>query len=394
MEQKGPFSATVVIVGSGLSGLATAACLADRHIDAVILERDDTFAPLWRYRTYDRLHLHLPKKYCELPLLPHPPSAPNFLPVADFIRYLNAYSAAFGLERLLRLRRRVDSAEFDTAAGRWRIAAVNLDSGEAEEYEALFLVVATGENDEPVVPTDIPGLDRFEGKAIHSCRFRSGKEYEGLDVLVVGSGNSGMEIACDLSHSGARASIVVRSPLHIVTKEIYSFALVLLRVLPMSLVDSVILFLCYLWFGNTSKYGLHRPSKGPLYLKENTPIYPVVDVGTYAKIKSGDIKIIPSVLAIEGKNVVFKNGKQQRFDVIILATGYKSNVKRWLKGDDHLIGEDGMAKQMYPNHWKGRNGLYCSGLIRRGIYGSTTDAINIADDISLEVQSRIKDKVA
>ncbi|KAI0530783.1 hypothetical protein KFK09_000331 [Dendrobium nobile] len=205
------FFTTVLIIGAGPSGLAVAACLTTKHIPVLILDRDDSTAPLWRYRTYDRLHLHLPKQYCQLPLLPYPPSSPTFLPCADFIRYLDDYVATFGLKKHLKLRRRVDSAKFDSAAARWRVSAANLESGKVEEYEARFLVVATGENDEPVLPVGITGLDRFKGDAVHSQQYRTGKAYDGLDVLVVGSGNSGMEIACDLAEGGARCAIVVRS---------------------------------------------------------------------------------------------------------------------------------------------------------------------------------------
>ncbi|XP_028547380.1 indole-3-pyruvate monooxygenase YUCCA2-like, partial [Dendrobium catenatum] len=138
--------------GAGPSGLAVSACLTTKHIPVLILDRDDSTAPLWRYRTYDRLHLHLPKQYCQLPLLPYPTSSPTFLPCADFIRYLDDYVATFGLKKHLKLRRRVDSAKFDSTAARWRVSAANLESGKVEEYEARFLVVATGENDEPVLP--------------------------------------------------------------------------------------------------------------------------------------------------------------------------------------------------------------------------------------------------
>ncbi|KAL0928538.1 hypothetical protein M5K25_000428 [Dendrobium thyrsiflorum] len=119
--------------------------------------------------------------------------------------------------------------------------------------------------------------------------------------------------------------------LHLLTKEIWSIAMFLMKILPINLADSIALFLCYLWFGNTSKYGLHRPSKGPIYLKFNSPIYPVLDAGTFSKIKSQEIEVFPEISMIEGKNVIFKNRKQRSFDAIILATGYRSTIKKWLK---------------------------------------------------------------
>lgn len=78
---------------------------------------------------------------------------------------------------------------------------------------------------------------------------------------------------------------------HIVTKEIWVKAMILSRLFPCKVVDTVILLLCHLEFGSLAKYGIRRPAKGPLYLKEHTPVYPVLDCGTVKKIKSGDIKV-------------------------------------------------------------------------------------------------------
>ena len=78
---------------------------------------------------------------------------------------------------------------------------------------------------------------------------------------------------------------------HLVSREIWLLCMLLLKYFPLRVVDAVALFLCHLKFGDTSKYGIHRPTKGPFYLKkENPPIYPVVDVGTFQKIRTGEIQ--------------------------------------------------------------------------------------------------------
>lgn len=84
-----------------------------------------------------------------------------------------------------------------------------------EVYAAKYMVVATGENGEGVIPK-IPGLvESFEGEYLHSSAYKNGEKFAGKNVLVVGSGNSGMEIAFDLSKWNAKVSIVVRSPVSI-----------------------------------------------------------------------------------------------------------------------------------------------------------------------------------
>ncbi|KAG6537212.1 hypothetical protein ZIOFF_002298 [Zingiber officinale] len=208
-----------VIVGAGQSGLATAACLTALSVPCLILERDDCVASLWRRRSYERVTLHLAKRFSQLPHAPLPDSAPNFLPKPLYLRYLDDYAARFGLR--VALRREVVAAEYDPAEGRWRIEVRrrgNGGGGEAEEeeeeecYWARYLVVASGENDEAVVPGSIPGMESFPGPVVHSSRYRNGREYEGKAVLVVGAGNSGMEVALDVADCGARSTtIVVRS---------------------------------------------------------------------------------------------------------------------------------------------------------------------------------------
>lgn len=199
----------VIVVGAGPSGLSAAACFTKQSIPYTILEREDCFASLWKKYSYDRLHLHLKKHFCELPHKPFPPSSPSYVPKEQFLKYLDDYVSHFRITPLYR--RTVELAVYDEGAKRWRVKAKNGESGEVEEYAGRFLVVATGETTDPFVP-EVEGLSGFPGKVIHSTGFKSGKGFEGEHVLVVGSGNSGMEIALDLVNHGARTSIVVRSP--------------------------------------------------------------------------------------------------------------------------------------------------------------------------------------
>jgi indole-3-pyruvate monooxygenase len=89
-----------VIVGAGPSGLAAAACLAARGVPATVLEMSDSLMSTWRHRTYDRLTLHLPRRFCELPLLPFPEDFPTYPSKDQFVAYMEAYAAAAWVMRL------------------------------------------------------------------------------------------------------------------------------------------------------------------------------------------------------------------------------------------------------------------------------------------------------
>lgn len=200
----------VVIVGAGPAGLATSACLNKHSIPNIVLEKDDCHAPLWRKKTYDRLKLHLSKEFCNLPHMSFSSDLPTFVPRVGFLRYLDDYVTHMKID--IRCNRYVDDASYDVNGGKWRVSVKGTTSFVDDEiYVADYLVVATGENCEAYIPK-INGLESFEGEYIHCSNYLNGRPWYNKNVLVVGSGNSGMEISYDLSTWGANTSIVIRSP--------------------------------------------------------------------------------------------------------------------------------------------------------------------------------------
>ncbi|KAK4418195.1 putative indole-3-pyruvate monooxygenase YUCCA11 [Sesamum alatum] len=158
-------------------------------------------------------------------------------------------------------------------------------------------------------------------------------------------------------------------------------AMRLLKYLSFEWVEWVTVMMSKAVFGaDLTKYGIQRPEEGPFTVKLKYGKFPVIDVGTFNKIKSGDIQVLAGIRSIKGNNVLFENEKEYTFDVIVFATGFKRSTKQWLKGDDNMLNDDGFAKS-FPNHWKGKKGLYCAGLAQKGLYGAGMDAHNIAHDI-------------
>jgi len=199
-----------IIVGAGPSGLATAACLREQGVPFVLLERADCIASLWQKRTYDRLKLHLPKQFCQLPKLPFPEDFPEYPTKKQFIEYLESYARHFEINP--QFNECVQSARYDETSGLWRVKTVSSTGATRNEVEYIcrWLVVATGENAECVMP-EIEGLSDFKGEIIHACDYKSGESFRGKKVLVVGCGNSGMELSLDLCNHHASPSMVVRS---------------------------------------------------------------------------------------------------------------------------------------------------------------------------------------
>ncbi|XP_042472573.1 probable indole-3-pyruvate monooxygenase YUCCA10 [Zingiber officinale] len=369
----------VVIVGGGPAGLATSACLNVLSVPNVVLEREACTASLWKLRAYDRLKLHLAKRFCELPHMPFPAGTPTFVPRKQFLDYLTEYERRFALAPVCSTL--VERAAYSDSAAEWRVTARDVITGELRLYRSRFLVVATGENSQGFIPS-IPGLKSFPGDVLHSTTYKSGRDYAGKRVLVVGSGNSGMEIAYDLCNHGAETSIVIRAPVHLFNKELIYLGMTLLKYLPVAVVDAVVLLIATFKYGDMSKHGIVRPAKGPFRNKIDTGRSAIIDVGTVGKIKSGEIKVVKGeIKSIKGNELEFTNGETKYYDHIVFATGFRSTAKNWLKDDDNLMDADGMPKEKVPNHWKAKKGLYCAGFARSGLAGVAMDAQNVANDI-------------
>ncbi|KAL1188792.1 putative indole-3-pyruvate monooxygenase YUCCA3 [Cardamine amara subsp. amara] len=375
-----------VIVGAGPSGLAVAAGLKREGVPFVILERANCIASLWQNRTYDRLKLHLPKQFCQLPNYPFPDDFPEYPTKFQFIQYLEAYATNFDINP--KFNETVQSAKYDETFGLWRVKTVSKSGqlGSCEfEYICRWLVVATGENAEKVVP-DFEGLEDFGGDVLHAGDYKSGGRYQGKKVLVVGCGNSGMEVSLDLYNHGANPSMVVRSSVHVLPREIFGkstfeLGVLMMKYMPVWLADKALLILARMILGNTDKYGLKRPEIGPLELKNKEGKTPVLDIGALPKIRSGKIKIVPGIIKFGKGKVELVDGRVLEIDSVILATGYRSNVPSWLKDND-FFSDDGIPKNPFPNGWKGEAGLYAVGFTRKGLFGASLDAMSVAHDIA------------
>ncbi|XWS35062.1 hypothetical protein CRYUN_Cryun21dG0093900 [Craigia yunnanensis] len=367
-----------VIVGAGPSGLAVGAGLKNQD-----------------KRTYDRLKLHLPKQFCQLPNFPFPLDLPKYPTKYQFINYLESYAKHFDINP--HFNETVQSAKYDETFGLWRVKTISTGGPSPAEVEYIcrWLVVATGENAEKVVP-EFEGLQDFGGHVTHVCDYKSGQSYGGERVLVVGCGNSGMEVSLDLCNHNANPSMVVRSSVHVLPRDVFGkstfeLAVAMLKWLPLWLVDKILLILACLILGNIEKYGLKRPSIGPLELKNTAGKTPVLDIGALRKIRSGEIKIVPEIKQFSRGRVELVNGKILEIDSVIVAAGYRSNVPSWLK-ENEFFSNDGVPKNPFPNGWKGKAGLYAVGFSRRCLSGASLDAISVAHDIAKSWKEETKQK--
>lgn len=312
-----------LVLGAGPAGLAVAACLGRAGVGHRVLEASDRVGDAW-HRHYERLHLHTEKRFSALPHRPWPADAPTYPSRQEVVDYLTDYARHFAIEPIFG--QRVERAWTDGEA--WLAATADAT------YRARALVVATGYNGRPHRP-DLDGLADFAGPVVHSSEYASGRDHAGQEVLVVGCGNSGAEIAIDLDECGARPAIVVRGPVHVVPRDLFGRPVqgtsILLSRLPARVADALTLPIARLATGDLRPDGIVRPAIGPRQQIERHGRVPILDIGLVDRIKAGRVTVVPAVAGLDATGATFADGRRLPFDAVVLATGFESSIGEFLE---------------------------------------------------------------
>ncbi len=323
-----------IIVGAGPAGLAVGACLKRAGIPCLILEQADRVGASW-YRHYDRLHLHTAKAYSSLPFFGFPKDYPRYPSRLQVISYLEAYARQFQLEP--KFGQQVIGARY--VDGGWEVRTQDA------RYQAMNLVIAAGYNREPYLP-NWPGQDAFGGVVMHSSQYRNGEPFRKQKVLVVGFGNSGGEIAIDLWEHGAQPGLAVRSPVNVIPRELLGIPILTIaivqRKLPPRWADAINAPILRAVVGDLTGFGLRKLPHGPVAQIQGEAHIPLIDVGTIKLIKRGQVAVYPGLERFIEDGVIFADGRRGKFDAVILATGYRPQVNKFLDGASSACNVNGI----------------------------------------------------
>ena len=323
-----------VVIGAGPAGLASAAELRRRGVPAVVLEQADAIGASWRGR-YDRLRLNSSRWFSKLPGGRYARGTGMFPSRDEVVGYLEDYAERNAVD--VRLNTRVERIERNGTG--WIVRTSGGD------VAAEHVIVAGGYDHTPFVP-DWPGRERFQGRLLHAAEYRNPGPFRDGDVLVVGPGCSGMEIAYDLTDGGARrVRLAVRTPPNMLVRSPIGpgIALTLMRIRPQR-ADRIVNFARSKEIGDLTEYGLPVPEEGVFTRLRRLGVAPaIIDKHVIRAIKDRRIEIVAGVEAVDEAGVGLGDGTRIEPDAVIAATGYRCGLEPMV-GHLDVLDEDGVPR--------------------------------------------------
>jgi dimethylaniline monooxygenase (N-oxide forming) len=320
------FDADACLIGAGAAGLAAGKALADRGITFDWFEKGSMVGGLWRIdndngavAAYKTLHLNSSRPLSQFPSYPMPEDWPDYPPHEMLAAYFQSFAEDNHLLERITFRTEVTTVEplpgdGDPGSHGW---AVTVAGGQRRTYQSVL--VANGHHFDPKAP-EFPG--EFTGRTFHAHDYRDPVVFTDSDVVVVGVGNSGMDIACDAAKVARRVYLVTRHGVHVIPKYAFGrpvdqFGNPLMAYIPFPVERTLYETILRLSTGRPQDRGLPTPDHRLLHA------HPTVSAELYDRVGHGDITMKPGIQRLDGDRIEFADGSTVHADVLVLATGYR-----------------------------------------------------------------------
>jgi len=340
----------VLIIGAGSAGLALAYRLKCLGVTPDIIDEASEIASSWRCR-HEQLTLNTHKKISDIPGLKMPADYPIYPSRDQYVAYMEDYEKFLNLPIKFNTTAKSISRNDD---GSWLV-----DDG-SEKIQYKHVAVCTGSDHIPFIP-DWPGKDKFKGELVHAGDFTHAKNYRGKSILLVGAGNSGVDIGNYLAKEDLKPSwFSIRGGNWIAPKFLLGPAQPLLgylQFLPMSVFDVGLKLMHKVFYRDLPALGLPEPELGAGQLAMKKRMVPSLDDGFINAFRQGKFAAMPEIKQLTEDSVEFVNGKTVKPDAIICATGYRLGLE-YLLVDVDALDETGFPKfyaedssPLYPGLW-------------------------------------------
>jgi Flavin-binding monooxygenase-like len=313
---------TAAVIGAGSSGIAAAKALRERGVPHTVFEASDRVGGVWVFgnrnglsAAYRGLHINTSRDRMEFSDFPMPKTYPDYPHHTQIAAYFDAYTDHFGLRESIRFRTRVEHARRG-ADGVWEL---ELHDGSTERFDALL--VANGHHWNPRWPEPrFPGSDTFSGTQMHAHDYREPEQLTGRRVVVLGMGNSAMDIAVESSYVAERTFLAARRGAWILPKYLFGRPTDQLPNdprLPVGMRMKAFEAMIRLAVGRPEKYGLPKPDHA------FGQAHPTVSGRIIDRLQHGAITPKPNIARLDGGEVEFADGSRERVDVVVYCTGYR-----------------------------------------------------------------------
>jgi dimethylaniline monooxygenase (N-oxide forming) len=314
---------TVAVIGAGSSGIAAGKTLHEQGFEFEVFEKSDRVGGNWVFRnrngmssSYATLHINTSRERMEYPDYPMPKSYPDFPHHSHIAQYFDDYVDHFGFRDRISFQTGVERAD-RRPDGLWELST---ERGETKRFDALL--VANGHHWDPRMPEPaFPGSDTFEGEQIHSHAYVDPEQLKDKDVVVLGMGNSAMDIAVDASYHAASTVLAARRGAWVIPK--YLFGKPLDQIggsdprVPVKVRNKILEGLLKVYVGDYGRYGLPKPDHG------FGEAHPTISGRILDRLAHGAITTRPNIARLDGDRVVFTDGSSVHADLVIYCTGYK-----------------------------------------------------------------------
>lgn len=314
----------VCVIGAGPSGITAAKNCLEAGLEVVVFEQNDRVGGNWVFNAttghssvYNNTHIISSKIWSEYEDFPMPEDYPDYPNHRKLQRYFENYATHFDVMSIIKFNHQVKIIQ-RLESGHWAIEFVD-DNGNSKTEQFSHLMVANGHHWDPNVP-QYEGS--FDGLFMHSHDFKSVDDsWRGKNVLVIGAGNSGCDVAVETARVAKNVAMSMRSPQWFIPKFMFGIPSDVLGSfstwLPRKLKQLSLTFLLRLFQGRYKKYGLPEPKN--LVLSQ----HPTANSDLLDYIRHGRIKPRPAVKKLTSSGVEFVDGNQEKFDIIVACTGFK-----------------------------------------------------------------------